>query len=42
MLATSQFPIQTTKFAIYSFQRALVPPTLKKVPPPMLAIRNPD
>jgi len=32
MLVTSQLPIQTTKFAIISFQRALVPPTLKKVP----------
>ena len=36
MLVTSQLPIQTTKFAIISFQRALVPPpTLKKIPPPM-------
>jgi len=36
MLVTSQLPIQTTKFATISFQRALVPPTLKKVPPAML------
>jgi len=35
MLVTSQLPIQTTKFAIISFQCALVPPTLKKFPPPM-------
>jgi len=26
MLVTPQLPIQTTKFAIISFQRALVPP----------------
>jgi len=36
MLVTSQLPIQTTQFAIISFERARVPPTLKKVPPPML------
>jgi len=35
MLVTPQLPIQTTKFAVISFQHALVPPTLKKVPPPM-------
>ena len=35
ILVTSQLPIQATKFAIISFQRALVPPTLKKFPPPM-------
>jgi len=36
MLMTSQLPVQTTKFAIISFQRALVPPHFEKVPPPML------
>jgi len=30
MLVTSQLPIQTTKFAIISFQRVLVPPPLWK------------
>jgi len=35
MLVTSQLPTETTKFATISFQRALVPPPLKKVPPPM-------
>jgi len=30
MLVTSQLPIQTTKFAIISFQRALVPPHFEK------------
>ena len=41
MLVTSQLPIQTTKFAIISFERALVPPphTLKKVPSPMASAR---
>jgi len=34
MLVTSQLPNQTTKFSII-FERALVPPTFKKVPPPM-------
>jgi len=40
MLVTSQFPIQTTKFAVISFQRALVPPhfekSSEKVPTPMV------
>jgi len=30
MLVTSQLPIQTTKFATISFQRALVPPHFEK------------
>jgi len=34
VLVTSQLPTEITKF-LYSFLRALVPPTLKKVPPPM-------
>jgi len=40
MLVTSQLPIQTTKFAIIAFQRALVPPTLKKVRPHMPGVYN--
>jgi len=35
MLVTPQLPIQTTKFAMISFQRALVSPILKNVPPAM-------
>jgi len=30
MFVTSQLPIQTTKFAIISFQRAVVPPHFEK------------
>jgi len=30
MLVTSQLPIETTNFAIISFQRALVPPHFEK------------
>jgi len=30
MLLTTQLPIPTTKFAIISFQRALVPPHFEK------------
>jgi len=30
MFVTSQLPIQTTKFAIISFKRALVPPHFEK------------
>ena len=36
MLVTSQLPIQNSKFAVISFQCALAPPTLKKVPPPVI------